>query len=269
MRIVLVGGNSFIANHVRLEALAQGLDVIGLHHGADLDLAQADVVVNFATDQALFRETYSEERDWDVRVAAAAAKAHSHFVMCSTRRVYPAPVRLGAVETDPATGDETVYGANKAKSEKTVTQIVGANGTIFRLSNIFGFEYSETGQRRSFFAQLLGSLRRNGEIRFDMSAATRRDFLPVEVCASAIVRGLRGGVGGVFNLGCGFPVICGDVAQWVVEGFGSGRLVIEPDVVKDEFYLDMQNWRATFGPLIGEDALQNYCMELGRRLRRA
>ena len=52
-------------------------------------------------------------------------------------------------------------------------------------------------------------------------------------------------------------------------GVWEGRLVIEPDDVRDEFFLDMHKWLTAFPPLTSEDGLRGYCLELGRRLRNA
>ena len=99
-----------------------------------------------------------------------------------------------------------------------------------------------------------------------MSPKTRRDFLPVEQAAQAIVECAKSGISDTFNLGCGFPVACGDVAKWLIEGYGRGT-IIATDRVYDEFYLNVEKWTSHFGPLIEQDALRERCVELGQRLR--
>ena len=140
---------------------------------------------------------------------------------------------------------------------------------IFRLSNIFGFEYSADGQRKNFFAQLLRNLRQHGDIRFDMSRDTRRDFLPVEACAKALVQGVQQGLEGIYNLGSGFPVSCGEIADWVIDGYGDGRVVVARDEIRDEFFLDMKKWHGIFPPIMTMTRLREACTALGRRLRDA
>jgi nucleoside-diphosphate-sugar epimerase len=271
MRVILVGGGSFIARHVRPELTAQGCEAISLPHDASLGdaLRGSDTVVNFAIAPAAFTAPYDPDIDQDLRVAEAAAEAGCRFVMCSTRRVYGADVRLGAVETDSANGDETQYGRNKAHSEKAAIRICGEQATILRLSNIFGLEYDAGRQRTSFFAQMLRGLRQDGLVRFNMSGLTRRDFLPVEICARAVVTAIQARVGGIFNLGAGFPVTCAALAQAVIAGYGEGRLAVDTDQVRDEFFLNMGKWHSRFPAPIGEPELLAYCTELGRRLRNA
>ncbi len=272
MRLALIGRNSFIARHVHKCAQAQGIEVTALAHDAPSDAVQGmDTVVNFSIDPSWFSQAYRTDRDCDLRAARAAAHAGAHFVMCSTRRVYPDHARFPGREGTPANGDETVYGRNKAVSESAV--LAAANGacTILRLSNISGPEHGITGRRQGFFAQMLASLHRDGVIRFDMSPATRRDFLPVEICAQGILLAARDRPAATLNLGSGTPTRCGNLAQWIMEGFGRGTLVVTDNTARDEFFLDMAVWRSHFPrfPLPDENALKDLCINLGRELRDA
>jgi nucleoside-diphosphate-sugar epimerase len=186
--------------------------------------------------------------------------------MLSTRRVYGPEGRWNVAETAPASGDESHYGRNKAVTEAAVRQVCGDKVAIFRLSNIFGYEYGAS-LRRTFLGLLLKTLHDEDAVFFDMHADTRRDFLPVEICARALVARALDGTGGTFNLGAGFPVACGSLARWVMEGFGSGKLICDPPVVREEFYLNMDKWRARFGPVTSEDEMRDYCIGIGRTLR--
>ena len=269
MRLVLVGGGSFIARHMFRAAQKAGLDAVPLPHDADLAsaLKSSDVVVNFALDPAYFSGPYSEETDCDLRAARQAKNAGARITMLSTRRVYTAATRWGARETEAAVGDETFYGRNKARSEASILDLFEGRVAIFRLSNVFGFEHEPGRSRRTFFAQMLRSLKTENVIRFDMHPDTRRDFVPVEVCVNAILQRAADGTEDVLNLGCGFPVRCGDLAQWVLEGYGQGELIVDPPVVKDEFFLNMDQWRLRFPGTIDPDGLRDYCQEIGRRLQ--
>jgi hypothetical protein len=52
-----------------------------------------------------------------------------------------------------------------------------------------------------------------------------------------------------------------------MDGFGGGELISDPMVVKDEFSLNMNEWRRRFALPFSEEILKGYCLELGRRLR--
>jgi UDP-glucose 4-epimerase len=269
MRLVLVGQNSFVARHVLDAAKRAGLDAVGVPHNASLVNAfdGADAVVNFAMNPDYMRSPWREEIDCDLLAARAAANSGARFGMLSSRRVYGAGERWGARETAPASGDETQYGKNKAATEAAIAKLYGANSTILRLSNVFGEEWKGAPGRRSFFALLSRSLKRDGVIRFDMDGRTKRDFIPAEDCARAIVKAVKNGPPGTYNLGSGVPLECGVLANWVLEGYGSGRLSIDHPVIKDEFYLDIGKWRELFGAPTEAESLEAYCRELGKKLR--
>jgi nucleoside-diphosphate-sugar epimerase len=269
-RLVLVGASSFIARHVAASAVTAGIPVHGVAHDSSLTgLGTSDVVVNFGISPFCRSRAYDPASDNDLRVARLAGAAGARFVLLSTRKVYGGDSSWGAKETSPARGDGSPYGDNKARAEQAVLAAV-PGALILRLANIFGQEYLPERPRRTFMGLLLAGLRERNTITFDMAAATRRDFLPVERCASAILEAAMAGASGILNLGSGFPTPCGAVAGWVMAGYGSGNLAIRCDEVQDEFFLDMTKWREQgLCPPITAEELQTYCVELGRRLRNA
>lgn len=261
MKIVVVGKNSFIAGHVIAAVRSEGLAVTAISHdGVDEHVfAEAAWAINCARPPVP-----QAGADFDLKIATLAARAGAGFTMLSSRRVYPRNARWDAREDDAAAGDETPYGASKARGEAAVRGS-GARHAIFRLSNVFGSEYG----RASFMGRLLTNLKDRGEIRFDMSPATRRDFIPVETAAAVIARQLKQRTEGVFNLGGG-PTACGDIADWVREGFGGGALIARDSAIRDEFFLNMDKTRAAFpAAAVTPAALRRRCMDLGEQLRRA
>lgn len=268
VRIILLGGGSFIGSAVAKACQQTGKEYLALSHTqSPLGIGPGDCLINFALDPMYRDGPYDETRDRDLAAARVAAKHRTRFVMLSTRRVYGPEDRWNVKETAPATGDETSYGRNKAITEIAVRRVCGDRAAIFRLSNIFGYEYSKDRPRHSFLGMLLTSLRSENTIRFDVHSDTRRDFLPVDICARALVARALDGTSGTFNLGAGFPIACGSLAQWVMEGLGSGKLICDPPVVREEFYLNMDKWRARFGPVTSEDEMRDYCIGIGRTLR--
>lgn len=243
------------------------MECLPLRHGDDLQAAlrPGDSLINFAIDPVYRSGLYHEDQDCDLRAARAAAAAGCHFTMLSTRRVYGAQSRWDAAETASATGDETAYGRNKATSERAARQICGDAIGIFRLSNIFGYEYAQT-PRRTFLGLLLHALKQQDKIYFDMAPATRRDFLPVEICAKLLVARSADRTAGTYNLGSGFAVPCGDMAGWVMEGYGGGELVCNSMDITDEFFLNMGRWRSQYDLPVDTGLLKAYCVGLGRRL---
>jgi nucleoside-diphosphate-sugar epimerase len=173
----------------------------------------------------------------------------------------------GASETDNVGEADTIYGRNKALSECAVLAALGGRALVLRLSNVFGYEYNSAKPRRTFLALMLSNLRNAGVIRFDMRPNTRRDFIPAEICAQHFIEALECRLNGVYNLGGGLPVACGEIAGWVMEGSGGGRLISTQNDVRDEFFLNMDKWHARFPASINMTVLKDYAIELGRRLK--
>jgi dTDP-4-dehydrorhamnose reductase/UDP-glucose 4-epimerase len=267
MRLLIAGKNSFLARHILAAAQAQGLEPQAVSHD-DPGLADAlsgvDWVVNCAIHPRHRDRPYQPAHDFDLRLAELARRAGAGFTMLSSRKVYSASLRWNAREDAPAAGDGSFYGDNKARSEAAV-RATGVRWTIFRLSNAIGLEQG----RATFAGQLLTSLKARGEILFDMNPGTRRDFLPAETAAVAIVRQVRNRLEGVFNLGCGFPLPCGELADWIMQGFGGGRLVVTDDTVRDEFFLNMDKSGGRLGLSSDPGELQRYGVALGLSLRSA
>jgi dTDP-4-dehydrorhamnose reductase/UDP-glucose 4-epimerase len=270
MRLVIVGRGSYIARHVINIAQLDHIETFALAHDADISavVRWGDTVANFSIHPRYKSEPYNDALDYDLKIARIAAAAGATAVMFSTRKIYPESARWNARESDLCDGDDSHYGRNKARTEALIRDITGLSSVIFRLSNICGYEYSAHAPRKTFFGIMQHRLKMQNEILFDMHPSTRRDFLPVEFCARAVVLALKANLRGVYNLGAGFPVSCGDVANWIMEGFGGGTLVVDPPLVRDEFFLNMEKWSASLGQLpLSADALYRYCVDIGRKLK--
>ena len=247
------------------------MEVIAVHRGMTVEdvLREEDVVANCALEPAYRTGPYDPAIDLERRSAKVARERGARVLMLSTRKVYRSDAQWGAREDDLLQLEGVGYGPNKAKTEAWIREALGDRALVVRLSNVFGFEYAVgEGGRPSFFGQMLFRLRHEGEIVFDMSPETRRDFIPVEDVARALVGAVASGAGGVFNLGSGSAIACGDIAQAVISGYGQGRLRSVDDV-RDEFFLDSSKWSSTFGCAANAASSLDVAEGFGRRLRYA
>jgi dTDP-4-dehydrorhamnose reductase/UDP-glucose 4-epimerase len=262
-RLLVVGAGSFIARHF-LAACEEPVSAIG-HHAIDRpDLLDGiGRVISFARHSLLGSEHYRvATMDPDVRFAERVAGHEIDYVMLSSRKVY-APSAKPLAETDRA-APEDLYGRHKLAAERALRARLGPRLTILRLANVFGYERGPA--RRTFMAQLLDGLAREGRIRFDMSPFTARDFLPVEACARVLACIVAAPPGGVLNVGSGIALPTGRLALWVLEGYGRGELVIEKPEERDAFVLDVGRLTSLYGPSCTSDELRAACLDLGRRL---
>jgi nucleoside-diphosphate-sugar epimerase len=270
-RLIVIGPGGLIGSSLCRAAGAAEIEVVAVTRGmaAEDVVREGDLLVNCALTQAYRTGPYEPAIDLERQSAKLARERGARVLMLSTRKVYRDDVQWGAREVDPVQADGIGYGPNKARTEAWIREALGDRALIVRLSNVFGFEYT-SGQegRPSFFGQMLFRLRHEGEIVFDMSSATRRDFIPAEDAAVALVGAITSGAGGVFNLGSGSAVACGDIAQAVISGYGEGRLRSVEDV-RDEFYLDSSKWSSAFGRAATAAGSLKVAQGFGRQLRYA
>jgi dTDP-4-dehydrorhamnose reductase/UDP-glucose 4-epimerase len=243
-----------------------------LSHGQALTepdrLLRATSVINLAFDSRLKTGPYDEAFDIDLQLARRLAGRPVPYVMASTRMVY------GAANGDPRLSEDmdarptTRYGASKLETEKRLRAILGDQLTILRLSNIFDQSEAE-GQRRSFFGLAMRTLEDENRIVFDMSPFVERDFLPAIVVAERLSAIAGRPVPGVFNLGAGFGVPTGRIAQWLIEGHGEGELVVVDLREFDAFWLDIAKAASTWQfPPFTERELRSHCQSAGAALRK-
>jgi nucleoside-diphosphate-sugar epimerase len=271
-RLIIVGASGLVGGAMAREAAARGLQVVPVGRGQSVaDVVGAgDVVINCALDPAYKTGPYDPTVDLERQSAEAALRAGARVVMLSTRKVYQPEVQWGARETDATLTEGQGYGPNKARTEAWLLDAAqGDRALIVRLSNVFGFEFvSGAPPRPSFFGQMLYRLKTQGEILFDMSPATRRDFVATEAVATAIVDAILKDASGVYNLGAGAAVACSDIAHAVISGYGDGRLR-GADAIRDEFFLDGRKWNSEIGPVDARSDLLTVVTTHGERLRYA
>lgn len=263
---LVIGRNSFFANC--FVAACAGFAV---RHVSLADMDRPDVldgvgaVVNFSFNPRLYTDAYSPALDIDRQIAERIERRSLRYVLLSSRTVYGPAAKWNASEESDTAGDG-IYGANRVSVERSVVERLGwQRVTVVRLANTIGYELQD-GRRQSFMSRLLTSLRAHAEIRFDMDPSTRRDFVTDEFLCRALWGLVKANVTGIFNVGCGFPVRTGDVAAWIIEGFGKGQLVVESRKVRDEFYLDTTKLRQTIGLTTSPEELRDRCLAIGRRL---
>lgn len=211
-------------------------------------------------DPRLGTPAWARDGDTEIAFARRCAAEGVHLLSLGTRKVYaasPAPL----AETAPL-APRDLYGQQKLALEKALGAILGQGLTLLRLANVFGFE----PRRTSFMGRMLTTLAATEEIRFAMSPFTRRDFLPVATAAAMIAALARDPPGGIVNVGSGLGLECGRLALAVIEGYGSGRLVVEGAEERDAFVLDTRRLHARTGLTMSVEEILAAARACGRRL---
>jgi nucleoside-diphosphate-sugar epimerase len=269
MTIVAVGRSSFLAR----EAAKNPISRAWLFLSHDEALAQtgwlddASTVVNFSFPNLFKTDRFNAQCDIDSLLARMIDARPVHYVMLSSRMVYGQGGENFKLTESQTPNPSNFYGRSKLEVEQCLQSILGPSRlTVLRLSNIFGLERG----RNSFFGQMMASLVVRKKIIFDMGADTRRDFFPAHWLSEALVQIAARPVAGVFNLGAGFAVRCGDIAAWLIEGYGAGRLEITNPAIRDEFSLDVSKARETWNLReFSPNALRETVVAFGKELERA
>ena len=265
MTILVVGGGFIGGAIVRALGPERGRLVSHSRLEAPDILHGVETVVFAGRHPRLGRADWSIDADLEPPLARLADRLGASFVSLCTRKVY-APSSLPLAE-ESRIGPTDLYGQQKLLVERTLLGILGPRLTRLRLANVFGYERSP--HRSSFLTSLLGTLAAEGEIRFAMSPFVTRDFVPVEKVAAWVAHLAERPPGGVLNIGSGVPLPTGQLALWILEGFGHGRLVIENPADLDPFVLDIRKLRGLIPDAgFSFEQLREYCRDLGRRLSR-
>jgi len=266
--LAIVGLNSFIAQELMKRSGDSSSEFEAFDYSSTqrlLDYNGITCIVNFAFHPLLYSENYRRDLDIDSKLAEIALFKGAHYVMMSSRKVYGQDLQWNS-KTDTATTGSDIYGKNKLHIENSITKILGDNLTILRSGNVFGYE-RQPGRTR-FGAYLLNQLADKGEIRLTMSPLVRRDIVPVDYFCEVLNRVIADKPGGIFNVGAGQAVEVGQVASWMLEGFGRGALTAESTEVTDEFQLDSSRLKAEFGLSCDIEYIAQFSKSLGEKLRK-
>lgn len=269
MTVVAIGKNSFLAQGVRKNNFAKSW--VFLSHDEVEDqksvVQNASILVNFAFSPDLLKEDRREDAETIDEKLAGLIAGDCHYISLSSRMVYgPGDKDKGLKEDSPCL-PETPYGRNKLYIENSLRNSIAPEKlTILRPSNIFDYEPG----RHTFFGAALKNLRLHNTITFDIAADCVRDFLPLNIFAKYLEHIVQSPIAGTYNLGCGFGVTCGQIAAWIIEGYGHGEVVVTDQSRKGEFFLDMSKTLIAYGlDALSESDIRKACIACGHELKSA
>ncbi len=269
MSVVVIGQNSFIARHLKDRVMnMKSEDWIFLSHKEALQtdewLDQAGVTINCAFSPKLFQEPYQAEEDIDNQLADKIKdRPHIHTIMMSSRTVYGDTENL---HEESIPNPTHYYGQAKWTIEQKLTDKLDPSRlSILRCSNIFGFEYG----RSTFLGHALTALKEQNKIIFNMSPETQKDFMPVENFCDRLIQIVDKNPSGVYNVGSGISIPCAEIAQGLIEGYGTGSLEsLDPTMIKGQFFMDIEKLNHVLGKMdISPDLIKQKCIQLGQMLK--
>ncbi len=269
-KLLVIGKNSFLARRfLQLTLLNKQLITLSHHEFEDFcNYENITTILNFAIHPNYFTSSYNETNDFELKVAKMAAKKKIHYIMISSRMVYQ-PTSPGTLLTEESSLQPvTTYGKNKLITEKHLQELLGNQLTILRLANILGYEpFSKLEAHKSFIPTLVENLISLGKIIYDVNPFVKRDFI-TDICFIKILDLIINNVIlGTYNIGSGIPLEIGRIALWVMEGYGSGELIINSPRMYDEFVFDIAKLKSIFHQTNTIKDIRNYCINLGKDLK--
>lgn len=269
MRVTVIGASGLIGRALQeLETTNSWLfldheQALHIHGWAPL----TSTIINCAFDNRLKNEAYRSDLDFDLRLAKLLAPYHDiKYVMLSSRTVYGQAKKGGQLLEHQRPEPASHYGNAKLQTEKRLSELLGDRLTILRLGNIFGLELQAF--RRNFFAIALQSLRDKSQISLDVCPFVERDFLAATDFAIQLALIAKNPSPGIFNVGAGLGTPVGRIAQWLIEGYGRGQLVITDMREFDDFWLNVEKAKKAFQlPSVTSSDIQCRCTEIGQKLR--
>jgi nucleoside-diphosphate-sugar epimerase len=235
-KVLIVGDNSFVGrnfyNSIKLNdtVIANIIPYSQLHH---IDLKRYDVVLNCAITYEYKTQKYNNKYDLDYLVGLKAQEAGCQYIMMSTRKVYGNSIELSVYDELSTLKPFDRYGENKVKTEMALDSLV-ENLTILRGSNIYGFEQG----RSSFVGYCMTQLKSLNIIDYDMDENIKRDFISIDTVSEVLKQVCLIKPKGIFNLSSHYGLPIGEVARFLILGYGSGKFTSNVTCDKEQFILD-------------------------------
>ena len=262
--ILVIGRSSILAKGF----VAQNPDLLIRQVGHD-DIDEpglfdgVKVLINFAFAPEFYLQPYTRLYDIDLRIAERIAHHSIHYIMISSRKVYSPEAQWNAAEISMTSGMD-VYGRNKVEIESALNRILGSSLTVLRPGNIIGFE--RVSGRQRFGSFLLNQLAEKGSIELNISPNTRRDIVPLDYFSKILRFFCQHNMPGVFNIGAGESCSVGEVANWIIQGFGRGGVNVTSSIEVDNFQLNSSKLIKLTNLVYGREAVEDYCKSIGHQM---
>jgi nucleoside-diphosphate-sugar epimerase len=155
------------------------------------------------------------------------------------------------------------YGMNKSITEKLVRECLPDRHTILRISNIIG----PNMRPHTFLGHASQTLAGRNEIILDIHENTLKEFIPIDQFSYALARAVESLPLGTFKIGSGVGTGVGDIASWVVEGLGRGKVVRAGSDRVGEFILNIERLTSAIGSFSRPIEIRPSCVEVGQSIR--
>ena len=220
MRVVITGVSGFIGKSLKNYLSHEGFDCIGVSRSSGPD---HKIVSNYSDSpcgDVLIHCAESNDRNWVNNNSEASyasntirnlsllvEKNFSQVIYFSSSAIYGSNKGLCSINDRVFSHDK--YSEIKINSENIV---LGTNGCVLRLANIYGPGMS----RKNVISDILNQLSNRNKIDL-ISGMPIRDFLNILDLMSAVKEAIVKGVSGKFNIGSGIGISIQSLAELIIE----------------------------------------------------
>ena len=259
-KILLIGKTGFIGSNL-CNVLSRRYSINCISY-FDINNVSSDydVVINCCIHPEYRTQKYNEDIDFDLK---ASRKFRGHYVMFSSRKVYGDSDTLKIYDENSPVDPKENYSENKLITENKIIDSRD-NYTIFRSSNVFGFEPG----RNSFLGFCIDQLVNNNSIVFDLDYKTKRDFIYIMTLCDLVKASIGKEINGIYNLSSNIPYDIGDVARNLIIGYNNNSTFtcIGVNNIKDQFVLDNSKLLLSLKENILNCNLDNIIQNLGKQV---
>jgi len=244
--VAVTGASGMVGRHVDAALAGEGIASLRVGRAqwdlnqwlddADLDriFSAADAIVHAGAAVPGVERSWSLRQSLDVNFRASlnladwVRRRDKHLVFISTASLYADPAKVDIVETDAVTTRPIsgFYGLTKLMCEQALEHLAaaGLRCCAIRPSSPYG-----SGMRPSqMVPTMLARASRGEDIVVKPPARDRVNLIHAADLATAIVRALKAGATGLFNVAGPRAVSIAEIAEHCVAAAGKGRVIL-PD----------------------------------------
>lgn len=262
MEKILIVGHSFVG--MAFFNFTNGLcDVISHNEIYTVDYSKYGIVINTSISPEYRNLKYLAKNDIDRIVANLALSSGCYYLMFSTRKVYGNSKELMLFSESDTTTPFDFYSENKLYTENIISKYFD-NYCILRGSNFYGFEIG----RKTFLGFCLDSLLKYNKITYNVNFNNIKDFINIQDVCKLLSLICKIKPKGIFNLGANRGISIENLANNIIEGYGSGEVVTSGDEFDQQFILDTSKLYSALNYVPIYIDYDKKFIELGKQLRK-
>ena len=266
MNLLIIGKKSLLCRLFLENTRIEHLHICSRNEIKKINFNNFTHVINFSFNPKLKTLRYNEKLDLDLKLSKIIARYKIIYILISTRFVYSG-IHSKFTEREHRTlKPKNIYGKNKLIIENKIRKIIPKKHLILRLSTILYFNLAY--KRKLFSYTMLNSLKKNNKIYFDCNKDTYKDFILPGYFAKCLDRLILNNSKGTYNLCSGIKIKVKKIAEKVVKGFKSGKIIFK-EIIKADQSFSMSNkliFRKT-GILLSLKEIYDYCINMGAKLK--